>query len=207
VGLVPVTSVVSTLTLYESIKLMDDINIDYPFCPESFRLNCASYEVKCFECGGCTGEGSLDYLPIVRTEELATKKHPYLLHKKKAKKDAARKVKSDNKANPTFRAKSKQVKDALKVEKGLLKSIKAKATIGSGRINSDGDGFIETTNGKYYIEVKKRFNGKNTLAPTKAEYDKGCNQGASIFIIESEEMGAIVCLSLNAFKSLLDINT
>jgi hypothetical protein len=182
---------------------MDITDKDYLFCPESFRLNCASYEVSCSECGGCTGGGNLDYLPIVRTEELAKRKHPYLLHSKQAKKDAARKVKSDNKANSTFRAKSKQVKDALKVEKKNITQLGGKLTVGSGRINSDSDGFLETSNGKYYIEHKKRFNNKNILAPTKEEYIKGINQGASIFIINSSEMGSMVCLSLKTFKELL----
>lgn len=182
--------------------IYDDSN-KYLYCPEPFRLNCASYEVKCAECGGCTGEGNLEYIPLDRS--LPKKNHPYLLHQKKVKKDAARKKKLDNKANPTFRAKSKQVKDALRSEKKLLKSMGAKATVGSGRVFGDSDGYIETTNGKYYIEIKKRFNGKNILAPTKEEYLKGIDQGASIFIIESEELGSIVSLKLETFKEILEI--
>lgn len=183
---------------------MDDINIDYPFCPIEFRLNCASYEVKCFECGGCTNEGNLKYIPIKRTEELSTKKHPYLLYKKKAKKDADRKAKSDNKANPTFRAKSKQVKDALKSEKKLLKSMGAKATVGSGRVFNDADGYLTVDGTKYYIEVKTRYSENASMFPTSAEYKKALDQGAKLFMVESAK-GNTVTMSKQTFMELIGL--
>lgn len=183
---------------------MDNINIDYSFCPIEFRFNCASYEVKCFECGGCTREGNLEYIPIKRTEELSIKKHPYLLHKKKAKKDAIRKAKSDNKANPIFRAKSKQVKDALRSEKNTLKSIGAKSTIASGRFTGEGDGYIDINNTKYYIEVKTRYSENASMFPTSAEYIKAINQGCKLFMVESDK-GNTVTMSKETFMELLGL--
>lgn len=141
----------------------------------------------------------------MRTEELATKKHPYLLHKKKAKKDAARKVKSDNKANPTFRAKSKQVKDALKKEKNTLKSIGAKSTIASGRFTQEGDGVISINDINYYIEVKTRYSDNASQFPTSAEWDKAVNhQGCKLFMVESPK-GNTVTMSKQTFMELLGL--
>lgn len=181
---------------------MDITDKNYPFCPESFRLNCASYEIWCCECGGCTGEGNLNYLPIVRTDELSKRKHPYLLHSKQAKKDAARKVKSNNKANPTFRAKSKQVKDALRSERNTLKGIGAKSTIASGRFDGNADGFLEWAGTKYYIEVKTRYSDNASMFPTSAEYKKALDQGATLFMVESAK-GNTVTMSKETFMELL----
>ena len=183
---------------------MDITDKDYLFCPESFRLNCASYEVSCSDCGGCTGEGNLKYLPIVRTEELAKKKHPYLLHSKQAKKNAARKVKADNKANPTFRAKSKQVKDALRSERNTLKSIGAKSTIASGRFTGEGDGFISINDIKYYIEVKTRYSDNASMFPSSSEWSKAVSQGATLFMVESAK-GNTVTMSKQTFMELLGL--
>lgn len=183
---------------------MNNINIDYPFCPINFRLNCASYEVKCFECGGFTGEGDLDYLPIVKTEELSTKKHPYLIHKKKIKKNVARQIKSDNKNNPTFKAKSKQVKDGLRNEKKLLKSIGAKTTVGSGRIFNDSDGWLDIDGIKYYIEVKTRYSENASMFPSSSEWNKAVNQGAKLFMVESAK-GNTVTMTKETFIELLGL--
>ena len=183
---------------------MDNINIDYPFCPINFRLNCASYEVKCFKCGGFTSENNLEYLPIVKTKELSTKKHPYLIHKNNIKKNIARQIKSDNKNNPTFRIKSKQVKDGLRSEKKLLKSIGAKATIGSGRIFNDSDGWLDIDGIKYYIEIKTRYSENASMFPSSSEWNKAVNQGAKLFMVESAK-GNTVTMTKETFIELLGL--
>jgi hypothetical protein len=179
--------------------IYDDSN-EYPFCPEPFRLNCASYEVKCSECGGCTEEGSLEYIPIERSVELAKKKHPYLLHQKKSKKDIARKKKLAKRSTET----SKLVKKALKSERNSLKSIGAKGTIASGRFTQEGDGIISINDIKYYIEVKTRYSDNASMFPTSAEWKKALSQGCKLFLVESDK-GNTVTMSKETFMEILGL--
>jgi len=173
---------------------------EYLFCPEYFRLNCASYEVKCSECGGCTGEGSLEYIPIKPYPLLAKKKHPYLLHQKKTKKDATRKEKLAKRSTET----SKIVKKALRSERNSLKSIGAKGTIASGRFDGSGDGFISINDIKYYIEVKTRYSDNASMFPTSAEWNKATNQGCKLFVVESAR-GSTVTMSKETFMEILGL--
>jgi hypothetical protein len=175
-----------------------DDNNEYLFCPESFRLNCASYEVKCSECGGCTGEGNLKYIPLDKS--LPKKNHPYLLHQKKAKKDAARKDKLDKRSTET----SKIVKKALRSERNSLKSIGAKGTIASGRFDNSGDGIIIINEIKYYIEVKTRYSDNASMFPTSAEWKKANEQCCKLFIVESIK-GSTVTMSKKTFMEILGL--
>ena len=163
-------------------------------CPERFRLNCIRYEIECDECGADKGDLSkpLLYKPI--GEGLKSKEHPF----KKLKVEEAKRVKKSVNAE-----KSRIVKRALKDERDRIKSIGGRGTIGSGRVYGDGDGYIEIGGERYYIEYKKRFNGKNLMGPTREEVSKGMQQGVSIYIIDSEEMGGIVSMSLDTFKRMI----
>lgn len=179
------------------MKITDN---EYLFCPESFRLNCASYEVKCWECGGCLGLGELHYLPIQKTKELATKNHPYLVHKKKTKKDADRKNKLAKRSTTT----SKQVKKALKTEKDNITKLGGKLTIASGRFTGNADGWITVNGFDYYIEHKQRFSEAASMFPTSAEYKKALAQGAKLFIVDSPK-GNTVTMSYEVFKEMLGL--
>jgi hypothetical protein len=179
---------------------MEITDNEYPLCPIDFRFNCASYEVWCEECGGCTGKGELHYIPVIRTAELATRKHPYLLHKKKVKKEAARRDKLAKRATTT----SKIVKKALKTEKDNITKLGGKLTIASGRFNHDADGSININGIVYFIEHKQRFSEAASMFPTSAEYKKALDQGAKLFIVNSPK-GNTITMSYEVFKEMLGL--
>lgn len=179
----------------------------YQLCPEEFRFNCASFEVQCTSCGAFTNNNfdELLYNPITTDSSYNRKsQHPFYLKRKKDIKDSIRESKLIKKSSQSFKNKSKQVKNAIKTERKNLTSLGAKLTIGSGRVNGDSDGSILINGVEYYIEYKKRFNGRNILAPTKEEYNKGKDQGAKLFIINSEELGDIICMDLSTFKEMFN---
>lgn len=184
---------------------MDSKIDDFLLCPESFRFNCASYEINCYKCGACSGSltEELEYKPIERDEHLKIKNHPFLIKKKKNSKEITRQEKLTKKSSVN-KEKSNQVKNALKNEKKVVKSLGGKLTIGSGRILGDGDGFIETTNGKFYIEVKTRYSENSSMFPTSSEYKKALEQGVKIFIVESAK-GNTVTMSKESFMELFGL--
>lgn len=170
-------------------------------CPEVWALNCLNYEVMCHECSACdpTNE-TLYYRNISKSFPLS--KHPEYLVYKSAARDARRKENKEKKeANKQY---SKNSKQGRKTELKTLAQLGATPTKASGKLLGDGDGFIETPYGKYYIEHKTRIAPRNELGPTSAEWVKGKAQGCQIFITTSEHYGAVVTLPLEIFKQLIN---
>lgn len=166
-------------------------------CPEQWANNCANYEMSCCECTAAheTNEGFY-YRPIEK--HLPKNKHPEHLRQKASLKQERRNQKKAAKPKTNY------TRQGLSTELKTLSKLSATPTKASGRLMGDGDGYIETSYGKYYIEHKTRIAQRNELGPISAEWVKAKAQGCSIFITTSEHYGSIVTLSLETFKQLIN---
>ncbi len=147
-------------------------------CPVQFYENCENAIIKCNSCGAGNGpaKNSTLYKPIEYTQEL--KDHPYL-YKKNA-------------------IKSHQVKKALKEETVLANRI-IKKTVGSGRVNGDGDFKLL---GDIRMEHKKRFTS-SSITVTKDEIEKGKRQGVEVWAITNQDKETFYVLTETMFINFL----
>lgn len=182
-------------------------------CPEDYMSNCWYADVYCSKCaaylsiekqeGARTEDtnsvGKLEYKPI--NPSLPYSKHPYLIQKKKETAEQKRQEKLVRRSTQTFKAASSNSRAGRKAERVVAKKVGGTMTLGSGAVLGDGDFKI----GDHNVEHKLRLNGKNTLGPTKAEWEKAVGQGCSIFMITSEGQ-TIVTMTKETFMEIKDGN-
>jgi len=174
-------------------------------CPEEFKLNCKNQDIKCSRCSAESESTILHYTPILEDKDLTIQKHPAFILAKKEKQQSQLEAKKEKQSTSTFKRAQKNVKQGNSIEKKVLKKISASFTTGSGRVFGDGDGYITLENGnRIYIEHKARLAGRNTLGPTKAEWEKAQQQNAEIFIVTNED-NSIVTMSLETLKEILGL--
>ncbi len=172
-------------------------------CPEDYMNNCWYADVYCSKCAAREEDtnpvGKLEYKPI--NSSLPYSKHPYLIQKKKESAEHKRQEKLAKRSTQAFKTASSNSREGRKVEKVVAKKIGGTMTLGSGSVLGDGDFKI----GDHYVEHKLRINGKNTLGPTKAEWEKAVGQGCSIFMTTSEGQ-TIVTMTKETFMEIKDGN-
>lgn len=168
-------------------------------CPEEYMNNCWYAEVHCSKCAA-RGEdtnpvGKLEYKAI--DPSLPYNKHPYLIQIKRETAEHKRQEKLTKRSTQAFKVASSNSRKGRKVERVVAKDMGGTMTLGSGAVLGDGDFKI----GDHNVEHKLRINGKNTLGPTKAEWEKAVGQGCSIFMTTSEGQ-TIVTMTKKTFMEI-----
>jgi hypothetical protein len=170
-------------------------------CPEEYMNNCWYADVYCHKCAARAEDtnpvGKLEYKPI--DSSLPYSKHPYIVQLKKDKVEAKREETRNRRATDSFKKSSSDSRKGRKVERQVAKTIGGVMTLGSGAVLGDGDFTI----GDHHVEHKLRINGKNTLGPTKAEWEKAVGQGCSIFMTTSGGQ-TIVTMTKETLMEIID---
>ncbi len=102
---------------------------------------------------------------------------------------------------PVDRAKSVEVKRALKAEAKTAERI-ARKTIASGRVNHDGDLLNLDT---LRVEHKLRRAGTESFTVTAEEYRKGLKQGIDLWAIKVDQGPTVYCLREETYAWLLSL--
>lgn len=151
-------------------------------CPPDFYTNCTNAQRKCSTCKAGSGKKGFYYEPI---KDIGP--HPY----------EARISKQPSTSNQYGRK-------GLKREKQTINSINkkfAKPTLGSGRINQDGD----FTLGELKVEHKTRFK-TGSIGISKKEYEKGVSQNIDMWLIKMhtpDNKKSFVVIDLETFITLV----
>ncbi len=174
-------------------------------CPEDFKLFCKNFEIKCHKClANDKASDKLYYEPIKSNSSLSFTSHPaYKQLRYETIKEKQNKLKEKKKSKEYKNSKAVYNK-SIKLENQANKQLGAKNTLGSGRVFSDGDGILKLDR-DYYIEHKARLNNRNTLGPTRLEWEKAKAQSIELFIVTSSTEGSIVTMKLETLKELLNI--
>jgi hypothetical protein len=177
-------------------------------CPVEFYDNCLSAK-RCRSCAaGFKSTGELLYKPKPNSpENLIT--HPYAEVIKQQKEDLLINAIPKQKVN---HEKAQQVKSGLKEEKNIIKdlppALKARGTIGSGRVNGDGD--LELMG---FLRADSKLRTKaSSFTVTSQEYKEGINSGINLWIITAQAGGTqnnktnrMYCLTEDAFIRLCEM--
>lgn len=159
-------------------------------CPEEFFKNCKNAYLRCDE---CSAGGAKTDLLLYQPVEGDKKKHPEYKAKKERKKSSTKQKKERKKPN------SDRTRKALKKEKNVKDKI-IKQTIGSGRVNNDGD--YQILEGEIQADHKHRSN-TNSFSLSYSEYEYGRKQGTNTWLITNAKNETMVVMPLELYSRLL----
>ncbi len=174
-------------------------------CSFSFAENCQLKDIQCKVCKCFDPDQPLLYKPIAKQDALAYKKHPVYIEEQQLQKHKLAEAKRERQASASFKNAQNNNRQGRRIEEQVLKKLKATSTVASGAVYGDADGYILIAGHRYYIEHKARLNNKNTLGPRLPEWQKAREQGASIFMVTSQEQGTLVTMSQATFNELIEL--
>lgn len=183
-------------------------------CPEDYYDHCRNAGRKCQYCSAGFGseDSKLFYSPVTKSGDISHIRSELVKHPYEEKRDAyLRQKKFEQKRQKLDQkravdaVKSKQVREALSLEKKLTRKI-AQQTLRSGAINGDGD--IKLLEGLFQVDAKRRFTTKNFSVSWK-EYEAGLQQGTNQWIVtvedEQKKEHTMVCMTLDSYLQLFAI--
>lgn len=159
-------------------------------CPEEFFKNCKNAYLRCDECSAGGGKSNLLLYQPVKGDK---KKHPEYKAKRERRRSDKKQEKEKKKPN------SDRTKKALKKEKNVKDKI-IKQTIGSGRVNNDGD--YHLLEGEIQADHKYRST-TNSFSLSYSEYEYGKKQGTNTWIITNAKNETMVVMPLELYTKLL----